>query len=189
MATIEQSMDVEVPIETAYNQWTQFEEFPQFMEGVESVTQLDDTHVRWIADIGGVKREWTAEIAPRFFAVYAAAFAERPGFPGVPAETWIDDVTDDEDFRPGWSVLAEVPGVGDAGFVVAAVGWIVQVGVLPAARGNGLGAALVREALGRMVADGAVEAWLDVNVNNAAIELYRRLGFQVEGRRGRYQPV
>jgi len=62
MSTIEQSIDVEVPVTTAYNQWTQFEEFPQFMEGVKSVRQLDDTHVRWVAEIGGVKKEWDAEI-------------------------------------------------------------------------------------------------------------------------------
>ena len=47
MATIEQSIDVEVPVETAYNQWTQFEEFPRFMEGVEEVRQLDDTTLHW----------------------------------------------------------------------------------------------------------------------------------------------
>ena len=62
MTTIEQSVDVQVPVRTAYDQWTQFEEFPRFMEGVESVTQLDDTHVRWVAEIAGVKREWDAEI-------------------------------------------------------------------------------------------------------------------------------
>ncbi len=63
MSGVQESVDVEVPLETAYNQWTQFEEFPRFMEGVESVTQLDDTHLRWKADIGGVRREWLAEIA------------------------------------------------------------------------------------------------------------------------------
>ena len=62
MSTIEQTIDVNVPLHTAYNQWTQFEDFPSFMEGVESVTQLDDRHLRWIADIGGQKREWQAEI-------------------------------------------------------------------------------------------------------------------------------
>jgi uncharacterized membrane protein len=55
-------MDVNVPVSTAYNQWTQFEEFPQFMENVESVTQLGDTHLRWIAEIGGKREEWKAEI-------------------------------------------------------------------------------------------------------------------------------
>jgi uncharacterized membrane protein len=62
MGTIEQSIDVNVPIDVAYNQWTQFEEFPRFMEGVESVTQLDDTHVQWVAEVGGQRREWEAEI-------------------------------------------------------------------------------------------------------------------------------
>jgi len=62
MAEVKESMDVNVPVSTAYNQWTQFEEFPQFMENVESVTQLDDTHLRWIAEIGGKREEWKAEI-------------------------------------------------------------------------------------------------------------------------------
>jgi len=62
MSTVERSIEVEVPVRTAYNQWTQFEEFPQFMEGVESVRQSDDRHLHWIADIGGVRREWDAEI-------------------------------------------------------------------------------------------------------------------------------
>ena len=62
MATIEKSIDVRVPVSVAYGQWTQFEEFPQFMEGVEQVTQLDDSHVHWVAEIGGERREWDAEI-------------------------------------------------------------------------------------------------------------------------------
>ncbi len=62
MSTIEQSIDVNVPVQVAYNQWTQFEEFPQFMEGVESVSQLDDTHLHWVAEIAGKREEWDAEI-------------------------------------------------------------------------------------------------------------------------------
>jgi uncharacterized membrane protein len=62
MPSIEESIEVEVPVRSAYNQWTQFEEFPQFMDGVESVTQLDDTHLRWVASIAGKRREWEAEI-------------------------------------------------------------------------------------------------------------------------------
>jgi uncharacterized membrane protein len=62
MSTIEESIEVEVPVRTAYNQWTQFEEFPHFMEGVEAVRQLDDTHLHWVAEIGGARREWDAEI-------------------------------------------------------------------------------------------------------------------------------
>ena len=52
-STIEQSIEVEVPIATAYNQWTQFEEFPRFMEGVEEVRQLDDKRLHWKATVGG----------------------------------------------------------------------------------------------------------------------------------------
>ena len=62
MATIEKSIEVNVPVHTAYNQWTQFEEFPRFMEGVKQVTQLDDTHLHWTADIAGKEKEWDAEI-------------------------------------------------------------------------------------------------------------------------------
>jgi len=62
MSTIEESIDIDVPVRTAYDQWTQFEEFPSFMEGVESVTQTDDTHLHWVAKIAGVQREWDAVI-------------------------------------------------------------------------------------------------------------------------------
>jgi uncharacterized membrane protein len=62
MATVEQSIEANVPVRVAYDQWTQFEDFPHFLEGVESVTQLDDTHLRWVAEIGGQQEEWTAEI-------------------------------------------------------------------------------------------------------------------------------
>jgi len=62
MDKVEASIDVHVPVDVAYNQWTQFEDIPQFMEGVESVKQIDDTHLRWVAEVGGKKEEWTAEI-------------------------------------------------------------------------------------------------------------------------------
>ncbi len=62
MATVEQSIDVNVPIRVVYDQWTQFEDFPQFMEGVKSVGQLDDTHLHWVAEVAGDKKEWDAEI-------------------------------------------------------------------------------------------------------------------------------
>src|SRR5512142_2127886 len=60
--TIEKSIELDVPVTVAYNQWTQFEEFPQFMEGVEEVRQLDDKRLHWKATILGVTREWDAEI-------------------------------------------------------------------------------------------------------------------------------
>ncbi|MGY5075625.1 SRPBCC family protein [Streptomyces nigrescens] len=62
MSTVKETVDVEVPVHTAYNQWTQFEEFPKFMEGVERITQLDDRHNRWTTKIGGVRREFDTEI-------------------------------------------------------------------------------------------------------------------------------
>ncbi|MFF7265002.1 SRPBCC family protein [Streptomyces sp. NPDC008159] len=62
MSTVKEAVEVEVPVHTAYNQWTQFEEFPQFMEGVEEVRQLDDRHNHWTTKIGGVKREFDTEI-------------------------------------------------------------------------------------------------------------------------------
>ena len=62
MSQIEESIDVNVPVRTAYNQWTQFEEFPRFMEGVESVKQLDDTRLHWVAEVAGRRREWEAKI-------------------------------------------------------------------------------------------------------------------------------
>src|SRR5678815_5719860 len=62
MSKIEKSIDVNVPARIAYDQWTQFEEFPSFMEGVESVTQIDDSHLHWRANIGGTIEEWDAEI-------------------------------------------------------------------------------------------------------------------------------
>ena len=63
MSKIEKSIDVNVPVRTAYDQWTQFEEFPNFMEGVESVDQLDDRRLHWRAEISGKVVEWDAEIA------------------------------------------------------------------------------------------------------------------------------
>ncbi len=63
MSSIETSIAVDVPVRTAYNQWTQFEEFPRFMEGVREVQQLDDRRLRWRAEIGGKEKVWEAEIA------------------------------------------------------------------------------------------------------------------------------
>ncbi len=62
MSSIEQSIEVNVPVRTAYNQWTQFEDFPHFMEGVEKVHQIDDVRLHWVAEILGQHREWDAKI-------------------------------------------------------------------------------------------------------------------------------
>jgi uncharacterized membrane protein len=62
MSQIIETIDVEVPVRVAYDQWTQFEEFPRFMDAVEKVEQLDDTTLRWTAKIAGVTKTWTAKI-------------------------------------------------------------------------------------------------------------------------------
>ena len=62
MATVEKSIEVDVPVHSAYNQWTQFETFPEFMDGVKEVRQMDDRHLHWKAEINGKKEEWDAEI-------------------------------------------------------------------------------------------------------------------------------
>jgi len=62
MGDVSTSVDVHVPLRTAYNQWTQFESFPQFMSGVVAVRQLDDRHTHWVTEIAGARREFRAEI-------------------------------------------------------------------------------------------------------------------------------
>jgi uncharacterized membrane protein len=62
MERIEKTIEVDVPVTTAYDQWTQFESFPSFMEGVLEVQQLDDKRLKWAAEVGGERKEWTAEI-------------------------------------------------------------------------------------------------------------------------------
>src|SRR5882724_10138402 len=62
METIEKTIEIDAPVNKVYNQWTQFEEFPRFMEGVEQVTQLDDTRLHWVATVAGRRKEWDARI-------------------------------------------------------------------------------------------------------------------------------
>lgn len=62
MTSVTESIDVEVPVSTAYNQWTQFESFPQFMGGVDRITQVDDAHTHWVITLGGTTREFDADI-------------------------------------------------------------------------------------------------------------------------------
>jgi uncharacterized membrane protein len=94
MKTIEESIEVEVPVSTAYNQWTQFESFPAFMDGIERVEQTDDTHLRWTAEVGGEERAWTAEITeqhPDHRVAWRAV--DQPGPNGVVTFHKIDDVS------------------------------------------------------------------------------------------------
>ncbi len=61
-STVQESIELEVPVRTAYNQWTQFEAFPKFMASVQEVRQINDTHLHWRAVVGGKTKEWEAEI-------------------------------------------------------------------------------------------------------------------------------
>ncbi len=62
MSQVQESVDVDVPVRTAYNQWTQFESFPQFMDGVLEIRQIDETHNHWVTKVAGVTREFDTEI-------------------------------------------------------------------------------------------------------------------------------
>jgi uncharacterized membrane protein len=66
MTTVEKSVDVSVPVSTAYNQWTQFESLPEFMEGVQEIRQVSDTRTHWRTKLAGVAREFDAEITECF---------------------------------------------------------------------------------------------------------------------------
>jgi ribosomal protein S18 acetylase RimI-like enzyme len=95
--------------------------------------------------------------------------------PGWAQERWIEWISDDEDFRPEWTLLATIDG-NDVGFIVGeATGWIVQMGVVPTARGKDIGARLIAEAVQRMRSAGETTITLNVNVDNPhATALYSR---------------
>jgi uncharacterized membrane protein len=115
MANYEQSIDVNVPVRTAYNQWTQFEEFPRFMEGVESVTQIDDKTLRWKATIAGKTEEWTAEIteqSPDERVAWASTSGARNA--GVVTFHHIDDNTTRVMLQIDYDPQGFVENVGDA---------------------------------------------------------------------------
>ena len=77
MANIEKSIDVAVPVQTAYNQWTQFEEFPRFVDGVRQVQQVTDTHLHRVAEVGGKVKEWDARITEQVPDMRIAWTSER----------------------------------------------------------------------------------------------------------------
>ena len=131
---------------------------------------------------------WAPTLIDQFFAVYQAAFQERPGYPSWSQEKWIAWLeTDEDDFRPQFSLLA-CRGDLPVGFIICADHWVTQMGVLPEWRKRGIGSALMTEALRGFQAAGCDHVLLDVNVNNfQARELYARLGFEGVGRRGCYE--
>ena len=87
--TVEKTILVNVPISTAYNQWTQFEDFPQFMGGVKSVTQLSDDRLEWVAEIAGVRRQWQARIVEQI-PDQKVAWAATEGATNAGAVTFSD---------------------------------------------------------------------------------------------------
>ncbi len=134
---------------------------------------------------------WQPALADQFFQAYQASFRDRPGFPGYSAAEWISDLTEDENFKPEWSLLARTAEDVPAGFVNASAerpgGYVVQVGVIPGQRRRGLASALMVETMRRMQTAGASATQLVVNINNpGAIQTYGALGFVTAGRRARF---
>jgi ribosomal protein S18 acetylase RimI-like enzyme len=142
-------------------------------------------------------QNWSAETAPHFYAAYLDAFSTRPNFSAPPLDEWISDHAEDDDCRPDLSYVAMSDGQS-LGYILSAVadnlnvwnercGYVDQVGVIPTARGQGLGFALTALAMQGMKREGLSHARLHVNVNNpGAIGVYRKLGFATAGRRARY---
>ena len=115
MGDVSESVDVDAPVSTVYNQWTQFEEFPSFMDNVESVRQLDDTHLHWVVEMAGKRHEWDAEITyqepDRHLAWRAIDGKNNSG--SVRFET-LDGGRTRVHVRMTWEAEGKVEAVGDA---------------------------------------------------------------------------
>jgi mycothiol synthase len=136
---------------------------------------------------GMISLPWTDDTADLFHTAYARSFATRPGFPDPPRDEWVAELQAEDGFHPELSrVVLDAEG-HVAGFVTLSDNWIDQVGVVPERRGHGLGAHLVARSLRALRKAGCKEAWLAVNVDNPAHELYLRLGFEDAGIRARYE--
>ena len=116
------------------------------------------------------------------FAAYVGSFSDRPGFPDPTEEEWLEELDEDDEWRRDVSAVALDERGEPVGFVNVLGSWVDQVGVVPVWRGRGLGAHLVVRAL-RALDD---EAWLTVNLDNPAGDLYASLGFERYGVRGRW---
>ncbi len=135
----------------------------------------------------GVELTPVADASHRdLFAAYVGSFSDRPGFPDPTEDEWLEELEEDDDWRRDLSVVALDAGGQPAGFVNVLDTWVDQVGAVPAWRGRGLGAHLVSRSLQALAAEGATEAWLTVNVDNPAADLYTRLGFETYGKRARF---
>ena len=119
MASVQKSIDVHVPVRTAYNQWTQFEEFPHFMQGVEEVRQLDDKRLHWKATVGGKTEEWDAAITEQVPDI-RVAWTNTTGARNAGVVTFhrLDDTTTRVMLQLDYDPEGVVENVGDAlGFV------------------------------------------------------------------------
>ena len=115
MGRVEHSIDVKVPIRTAYDQWTQFEEFPRFMEGVKEIRQLDDTTTHWKASVGGVEREFDAKITEQTPDQRVAwSTLDSPGHAGVVTFHRLDDGRTKIMLQMDYAVDSALEKVGDA---------------------------------------------------------------------------
>ena len=114
MSSITESIDVGVPVRVAYDQWTQFESFPKFMEGVQEVRQLDDTRLHWKAEVAGQTQEWDAEITqqePDMRIAWTSTSGAKNG--GVVTFHRIEDQTTRVTLQMDWEPQGIVQHVGD----------------------------------------------------------------------------
>jgi uncharacterized membrane protein len=114
-STVEESIEVNVPLSTAYNQWTQFEEFPRFMDSVHEVRQVDNTHLHWRADVAGKEKEWDAEITeqiPDKRIAWRSTSGVRNG--GVVTFHKLDDMTTKVMLQMQYTPEGAVESIGDA---------------------------------------------------------------------------
>ena len=115
MSNFEHAIDVNVPVNTAYNQWTQFEDFPMFMEGIEEVKQLDGKRLFWKANIAGINQEWYAEITEQLpderIAWTSTSGAKHAG---VITFHYVDETTTRIMYQMDYNPEGFIENVGDA---------------------------------------------------------------------------
>ncbi|WP_027479435.1 SRPBCC family protein [Gryllotalpicola ginsengisoli] len=117
MASVTQSIEVGVPVSTAYNQWTQFETFPQFLDYVEEITQLDDTHTHWRVKVAGDEREFDAAITEQHPDERVAWKSEDGTHAGVVTFHRLNDVSSRVTVQLEWQPVGAVEKIGAvAGF-------------------------------------------------------------------------
>ena len=115
MATVERAIDVNVPLKAVYNQWTQFEEFPRFMEGVKEVRQMGDKRLKWRAEIAGKEESWDAEITEQH-PDHRIAWRSTTGAPNAGVVTFhhLDDTTTRVMLQLDYEPQGAVEAVGSA---------------------------------------------------------------------------